>query len=415
MRAHRFGIGCGIALTLVATALPARAQDDTALALTLFDQGKRLADAQNYAEACPKFFDSYALTPKLGTLLNLADCYEKIGKTASAWARFSEAIAMAEGAKEGERAAFAKQHADELVKSLATLTITAPNAPPHLQITRDGTALDPASLDVAVPVDPGAHVIVASAPKKIAWTLTVIVPKSAAQRLEIPALETAPEPPPAALPPPCEDGDASCGRAFKTKRTFLQLHVAAATSLGGFIGTPPSALYGPGTRYPGASYRIGGGIEGGVDFVLGLKPLPAGIAGGFSAVVIEPVIGAYGGATLGFAPTTDQSKGSGDFFLRLGVTLAFQLLHIGSRNVDTGQQYGAGFLVGYRPALQYAYVQGYFQENRVSFVHGPILAGVFPVYFPRSTHLTRALLEVAFLHIPALPGYFVTFGGGVAF
>lgn len=414
MRARAIAVGCSVAFIVVAAALPARAQDDTALALTLFDQGKKLADAQNYVEACPRFLDSYKLTPKLGTLLNLADCYEKIGKTASAWARFTEAIAMAESAHEGERATFAKQHADDLVKSLATLTITAPNTSPNLQITRDGTVLDLASLDVAVPVDPGAHVIEVSAPKKKTLTLTIIVPKNAAQSLELPELEAVPEPV-IAPPPPCEDGDASCGRAFKTQRTFIQLRIAAATSIGGFIGTPPSALYGPGTRYPGASYRIGGGVEGGLSFVLGLKLFPAGVGGAFSAVVVEPVVGAYGGATLGFAPTTDQSKGSGDFFFRAGVTLAYQFLHVGRRNVITGQQYGSGFLVGYRPGFQYAYVQGYFNEKALDFVHGPLLAAVFPIYYPRATHLTRALVEVAFLHVPAMAGYFVNFGGGFAF
>ena len=408
---------CSVALAVVATALPARAQDDTTLALTLFEEGKRLADTQEYANACPKFLDSYKLAPKLGTLLNLADCYEKIGKTASAWARFTEAISIAEAANQGERAAFARQHADDLAKSLATLTITAPNPPPNLQITRDGTALDPSSLDVAIPVDPGTHLIEITAPKKLPLSLTVIVPKSAAQTLEIPALEAAPEPPPVAtrITPPCKEGDASCGRPFASKRIFIQLRIAAATCIGGFVDTPPSALYGPGTRYPGASYAIGGGFEAGLQFLFGLKPLPAGVAGSFNAVVIEPVIGAYGGATLGFAPTTDQSKGSGDFFFRAGVTLAFQVLHIGKRSVDTGQQYGIGFLVGYRPALQYAYVEGYFKENGVSFVHGPNLGAVFPVYWPGAARLARGLLEVAFLHVPATSSYFVTFGGGAAF
>ena len=95
---------------------------------------------------------------------------------------------MAQRAGESERADFAKQHADALAPTLATLTITAPHAPAGLQITRDGTVLDKAALNVAVPVNPGAHSIQASAPDKKPLTMTIIVPKGAAQTLALPPL-----------------------------------------------------------------------------------------------------------------------------------------------------------------------------------------------------------------------------------
>src|SRR5436305_8717571 len=89
---------------LVAVASLARAQgDDTATALSLFEEGKKLAAGGSYAEGCPKLLASYNLVQKIGTLLNLADCYERQGKTASAWARFTEAATMAERAGQQER------------------------------------------------------------------------------------------------------------------------------------------------------------------------------------------------------------------------------------------------------------------------------------------------------------------------
>jgi hypothetical protein len=390
------------------------AQDDTALALTLFEAGKKLADEQNYAAACPKFLDSYKLAPKLGTLLNLADCYEKTGKTASAWARFSEAVTMAERASEPERAAFAKEHADALAGSLATLTITARKASPDLRVMRDGTPIDTAALGIASPVDPGAHAIEASAPKKLPWSMTVIVPKAGAQSVEVPELENAPEPP-RPRPKPCEEGDASCGRAYRVKQSFVQLDLRAVFWLGGFLSKPPSALAGPGTRYPGASSRVGIGLEAGLPFVIGLQKFPVGVPGLYNSLVVEPLLGWYGGATLGFAPTTNQPKGSTDFFFRVGGLLAYQLVRMTAKSTFTDHQVGFGVLIGYRPSLEYALVQGYFRQEGLGFVHGPTVAAVIADYIPNAAHLTRTVIDVTFVNVPATGGYFLNIGGGAAF
>src|SRR5262245_23511913 len=71
---------------------------DKAAAEALFNHAKQLVKEGKLSEACPKFEESLRLDPGIGTLLYLADCQEKAGKTASAWARFLEAAAAAKAA-----------------------------------------------------------------------------------------------------------------------------------------------------------------------------------------------------------------------------------------------------------------------------------------------------------------------------
>lgn len=193
-----------VAASILATAAPARAQGgDAALALSLFEDARQLAAGGNYEAACPKFLASYNQVQKLGTLLNLADCYEKQGKTASAWARFTEAQGLAERAGQQDRVEFAKTHAEALAPKLAKLTINVAAPPPGLEVKRDGAVVDPAAFGTPVPVDPGKHAIEAHAPGKKVWSTSVDVAGDGAKAsVDVPALEAeaAPPPPPTTGP-----------------------------------------------------------------------------------------------------------------------------------------------------------------------------------------------------------------------
>jgi len=69
--------------------VPGDVDQRAAVAEELFDQGRRLSGIGRYAEACAHFANSERLDHGVGTLLNLADCYEKNGQTASAYATAS--------------------------------------------------------------------------------------------------------------------------------------------------------------------------------------------------------------------------------------------------------------------------------------------------------------------------------------
>src|SRR4051794_1429422 len=130
---------------------------DKAAADTLFSEGKRLIAAGDVETACAKFEASLTRLPQLGAQVALASCYEKLGKTASAWGAFRAAASAASKAHDEQRQRFADEHAAALEPNLSRLVIkTEPGYRiDRLEVKRDGIALTIAELDSPVPVDPG--------------------------------------------------------------------------------------------------------------------------------------------------------------------------------------------------------------------------------------------------------------------
>ncbi len=186
---------------------PARAEataDQRAEAQALFDDARRLMADKRFADACPKLEESQRLDPGLGTLLNLAECQAQVGKTASAWANFLEAAFQAKAAGQAKRENTARTRAAALEPRLSRLTILAvPGA--KVEIKRDGAVVTSSLFGTAVPVDPGEHVVSASAPGKTPWESKVTVrPEGHQVSVSVPQLEDAAPPPPEVKPPPPE-------------------------------------------------------------------------------------------------------------------------------------------------------------------------------------------------------------------
>jgi hypothetical protein len=205
-------------LTASAYAGPA---EDRAAADALFREGRALVKAGKYADACPKLEASQSMDPTAGTLLALGDCYEFLGKTASAWATFNDARVMAKANKDERRESEAARRANLVEPNLSRLTIeVAPeNRIAGLEVRRNGKTILGALFGSAIPVDPGEQLIEATAPGKQTWTTTVqIEAKPGATSVRIPMLEaepvkappTTPAPQPVAPPPsdkPARSGD----------------------------------------------------------------------------------------------------------------------------------------------------------------------------------------------------------------
>ncbi|XXX82529.1 hypothetical protein WMF30_27625 [Sorangium sp. So ce134] len=163
-------------------------------AQALYDQATAEMDAGSFASACGKLEEVTRLVPDgLGAKLTLGQCYEAWGKLASAWAQYTFVEALAAKAGQAERAERAGAWAAALKPRLATLTVEVPEAVrayPGLAITRDGVSLGRAQWGASLPVDTGAHEIVATARNRKPWKRSAVVTADGeAVSVAIPALE----------------------------------------------------------------------------------------------------------------------------------------------------------------------------------------------------------------------------------
>lgn len=159
---RRWARGLGLALWL----LPVWVKADSAAAEALFERGKALMQEGKIDEACAKFEESHRIEPGGGVLINLATCHERQGRTATAWAGFKEALALAAKAGRADRESFARERIEVLEKQLPRLRIDVPGEArvPGLSLRRGEVALGEGAWGEALPVDPGKHTIQASAP-----------------------------------------------------------------------------------------------------------------------------------------------------------------------------------------------------------------------------------------------------------
>jgi hypothetical protein len=164
----------------------------------LFEQASALVDQGRFPEACEKFAASQELDPGLGTLLYLADCYDRAGRSASAWALFREVQARSRRANQPDREQIAAERANALDAKLSRLELRVPPSRqvPGLELSLRGAVVPQASWNVALPVDPGPMRVEARAPGKKPWSLEIVVaPGPAARTVELPQLASAPQAP----------------------------------------------------------------------------------------------------------------------------------------------------------------------------------------------------------------------------
>jgi len=166
----------------------ARADEPAPSAEQLFQEARILVEKGDYAAACPKLDASQKLDPAVGTQFNLADCYEHLGKTATAFALFEEVARIARAAGKFERERSAKERAAALAPKLARVHLDVKATAPGLEVRIDDQPVAKSAWSEAFPIDPGPHRVTASAPSHAPFEATIAANASALSEVSVPEL-----------------------------------------------------------------------------------------------------------------------------------------------------------------------------------------------------------------------------------
>lgn len=299
----------------------------------LFRDGMNLLHQGNTAEACPKLEESQRLDPALGTQFHLAECYETVGKTASAWFLFTDVEGRAAANQMSAQAKKAHARAAALEPQLRRLTIVIPLAVaslPGLSVTRDGAPVSRASWGTAIPVDPGQHVVRAEAPHREGWSgsITTGAPGSTVSLAIVPLAEAKPDAPEEAPPPKAQPAPARApggGEGLRVAAGITGGLGLMGIALGGFFGVvalnKASDFESKRARYCDANYRCDPDQVGPINRIAGDRTTFADVStGGFvvGGVLTAGAIALWiaapprrpGGASLSIAPSLGAVTGA---------------------------------------------------------------------------------------------------------
>lgn len=151
-------------------------ENQLARAKELFSEGRRLSSEALYEQACPLFEQSLALESRPSTQFNLAECWEKLGKLASAQLLYATVAQAMHETGDTARETVARRRAELLTARLCGLSIEPQKKPAAgLKIFLADEQFDAARWGTVAPVDPGTYTVKATAPGKKPWSTEVEV------------------------------------------------------------------------------------------------------------------------------------------------------------------------------------------------------------------------------------------------
>jgi hypothetical protein len=237
-------VGMGAAAVLLCAAPIARAEASAeSQADALFTEGKHLRDAGQLSEACSKFAQAQRLSPGVGIALYLGDCYERIGRRASAWQEFRSAEKLAKD-HDDKRAETARGRAEALEPKLNRLRVDVPAsaASAGADLRVDGASIPHEAWNVPLAIDPGDHVVSfampGQAPRAVSAYVDPTAPIAVVQVAEATQAAPAPAPAPAAAaqPQPAPVAPPVAAPSAASSRRWLEYGLVGASFLSIGVG-----------------------------------------------------------------------------------------------------------------------------------------------------------------------------------
>jgi PEGA domain-containing protein len=142
------------------------------LARGLFSEARAAEDAKDWALAASKLRDAIAIKETGGLRFHLAYCEEQQGLLVEALVDYERSDDLTAGANEEFRAQLPAKR-ESLRRRIPTITLLVPPKPGNATLTVDGHPMPAAALGKPIPLNPGRHTLVVSAPDHAAFTTQV--------------------------------------------------------------------------------------------------------------------------------------------------------------------------------------------------------------------------------------------------
>jgi hypothetical protein len=226
------------------TSTVAAQAENEAAARVLFVDARRLVQSGQYEQACPKFEAASKLYAGSGVLLNLGDCFEHIGRTASAWTKFGEAASAASRLGRADDEAEAKRRQAALEPRLSRLVLRVTREAPGMVLKRDGTPLPHAAWSTGIPIDPGTHALSAEAAGRTPWSVSVTVKDPGETSVvDVPELSPVQATGVATHPEPLHELSSPYWTGRRVAGVAMVLGGAIAVAVGGALGLGAKSTY----------------------------------------------------------------------------------------------------------------------------------------------------------------------------
>jgi hypothetical protein len=158
-----FVVGWGLVAPVAASAAAAPTEDELRAARQLFTDAEHDEDGGRWSEALEKLRRVEQVKHTAGVRSHVALCEEHLGQLVRALDDYAAAETEARASGASEVVRFVQKRVTDLGPRVPRLTVMLEPAGADAVVTLDGTALSPSQLDVRLPVDPGEHVLEATA------------------------------------------------------------------------------------------------------------------------------------------------------------------------------------------------------------------------------------------------------------